>query len=1127
MAARAQAQAATPSSSRIPHREAVVGDGWKLPKGACNFRESSLGGGIKCGCRRFWIDRAVSQVSPSASSENGAGNGQNALCMCRHHACFHDEAYRPPSSNSTSVVSNPAVDATPVHVHPEDADRAAGSPLYVLLRSPANISRGSTVLDPSASMDRLGPGGDNAASSSSSHACGQRGSGRREYPRDTAGSTTAAEKALSRLADEFIPASKAPHSQVSSSGLPPIPSQCLMPPEHLNTESFDAILQRNDGKASQLPNKPSAPTNNSNAVVTSQHPTGLGLSLVTEISEVDTECIESVTTSANSSFVKHRLLEDQENYLQSKIEQELSLSATNKLNSASAQSTPYAASTISVFHPTQHRRNQTLWKSRSFISPRNAIAGTTATHMAPPSMTPEGTIQTEAATPSQQGTPDLRTLDHLETRRAVKELIGAVDALDKEVKRIGGGMSHSTPRVLDDNGDRAQAPSRGQTSPATALGHLLTADGKPSGLISPLSQLLPPLKSLLAAYPTILDVVKGYAARLDVLENASFSNAPVEDIQQEMELVEGRVLELEGRVEELEKWRTSHEEDSGGSITRRHRTTKRKADDGGVNDGSTSFVSNTSSVTNTSSTLIAAAVDRSGMLSRIDSLSSRLHELESSAPPSLARPWEVEIIFTPWGRSMKGVWFAEDDFPAPSSGSTTQTTEGWIQPQGPIELSRRGSMQILDEKSGGWSETAIRQWARGMEPWMVPKACSQKSRVYERLRSRGLVRTIQVSGNGAADVQAAMIAAFGSLMETLNGSQDTTVKGRLSSFSSRNEDTPMLPMGLSAPFIPLRKLHRESRLRFLNPEEMLTPALWTVDFLASSAVMMAKAGQKLLFVTHRDGYIQSQDERTQWTWQKLRELPRVDPTGQSFNEMSSGQVHEADAKEPCWEWDGKLDPPISSTSSSSFASITSSHGSSQHSYQVKPTPLSPDRHSSDESEPNLHKSPHPISPVSQFPHSNHRCRTSTPRILPNPFLNKRHRPFWTSTPRRSNPPSPFFSEIGAPFPGSSAATAAIGGAKRGTTPSAYATPYSGPIAIDNRGRGAGSATGIDDEKKREDEDEIWEGVESEGAEIECHNEVVEDLVEKFLEESGGEKGVVVKEESGDEFFEEESAAWDS
>ncbi|KAH0537117.1 hypothetical protein FGG08_006079 [Glutinoglossum americanum] len=1096
--------------------------------------------------------------------------------MCRHHACFHDVVYRPSSSSSTSAVPNPGLEVTPAHVYRRDADRTAASPLYVLIRSPADLSRGSTVLDPSILVDndrrRASNGGITTSPSLLNDHERQHNSyssGLGETPQETTNSTAAAEQALLHIADGLAPTTRAPCSQASSSGLPPIPSQCLLSSENVRPDVLDAI-QSNDDRASRSLRKSSAPVNSGAAATTAHPAAGLGLSLITEASEADTERIESAATSAHSSFVRQRLLEDQESHLQSRIEYELSLNVANKRNSTSSESTPYAPSTISVFQPTQHKRNQTPWKTCSLVSSRGAPAITTG-NMVAPSGTPEDTVQTELATPC---TPDLRMLDNLETRKAVKEVIGMVDLLDREVKRIEGGITYTnrSPQHApsDDSCDQLQLLPKGQKSTLAPPSHL-SADLKSSNLISSLSHLLPALKSLLTQYPTILDVIKSYATRFDVLENASYSNAPVEDLQQKVELVEDRVLDLEGKVEEFEKWRTGHDEDSS-SVTRRHQTARgktEKAEDEGVNARSTSFVSTTSSATNasnTSSALIAAAIDRSGMLSRFESLSSRLHELEASAPPSLARPWEVEIVFLPWGRSLKGIWFPADDFPASSSGSTTQATESWMQTQGPIELSRRGSMQILDEKPGGWNETAIRQWAKGTEPWMVPRACGQTSRVYERLCSRGLARTIQVTGNGAADVQAAMIAAFGSLMETFNGSQNSLIKGGHSPFSSRSEDTPGLPLGLAAPFIPLRKLHRESRLRFLNPEEMLTSALWTVDFLASSTIMMAKAGQKRLFVTHRDGYIQyDRDERTQWTWQKLRELPRADLSELSpVDLMSSGQVREADAKEACWEWDGKLDPQIPSTSSS-FASGTS-HGSSRHCYQAKPSLFSPDHHSSDESESNLRKSPRPISPVSQFPHSHHR-RTSTPRTTPTPLLSKRRtpsseyrvssptkplssskrrrtsrspthdnpstqdRPVWASTPHRSNPPSPFFSEIGVPYPGSS--VAAVANNKRGTTPFAYATPHSGPVAIDSRGRDIGSTVGTDEGGKREEEDEVWEGVESEGIEVEGHEEVVGGLVERFWEESGGGNGVDVnvkreqEYEDGDEFFDEESAAWDS
>ncbi|KAI9769510.1 MAG: hypothetical protein M1840_003987 [Geoglossum simile] len=1156
-----QAQAATTSiSSPNSQPEAAIGDRWQFPKGPCNFRESSFRGGIKCGCRRFWTDRTVGgSGSTNAGIENGVRNGQVTWCMCKHHACFHDEEPRPSSSSSAPAVPSSGLEVAPVHVHRRDGDCTTGSPLCLFVRSPAGLSRGSTILDPSIFGDNDKRPASNGGNTASSSLIYDQGVG--QPLQETASAIAAAEQALLRPGGQTISVNGAAQAQASSSGMPPIPSQCLLSSQYLRPYSLEAF-QGDGGKALMPFNAPSDSNGISAPAEASHHHTGLGLSLITENSEADTERIESAATSAHSSFVRQRPLEDHESHLQSKIEQELSSNASNIRNSSSAQSTPCAASMISMFQPTQHKRSQALWKTHPLIPPRNNLTRNTGGEMAFPPSIPEDTMQTEVATPSQQGTPDLRALDNLEMRKTVKELIGMIDLLDQEVRRIGGSITrvHRSPPLApnDNSRDQPQVISTKQLSTAISPRQPPNTDTKSDDLISSLSFLLPSLKPLLTAYLTVLGVIKSYAGRLDVLENVSFSNAPVEDLQQKVELAEDRVLDLEGKVDELEKWRTSHDED-GISNTGKHRSRRWKIEDEAVNvtAQSTSFVSTASAATNASNTslaLVAAAIDRKEMLSRIEVLSSRLHELEASAPPSPACPWEIEVVFIPWGRNMKGIWFPTDNFPASSSGSLTQMTEDWMQTQGPIELSRRGSMQLLDEKSGGWSETAIRRWAKGTETWMVPRACGERSRIYERLLSRGLVRTIQVTGNGAADVQSALIAAFGPLVEALNGSQSSPAKASHSSFSSRNEDIP-LPLGLNAPFIPLRKLHKDSRLRFLNPEEILTSALWTVDFLSSSTIMMATGGRKRLFVTNADGYIQyNRDEQAGWTWQRLRELPRVRPAP---SETSGGQVHEADAKEACWEWDWRLDPQVSSTSSS-FAS-NASHGSSQLSFQLKHSPPSPDRHSSDESEPNVHKSPRPISPVSQFPHSNHHHRTSTPHTIPTTSLSKRRtpsndhnlsssptkplalkrrrtsrsptfdttsvpdRPIWTSTPRRSNPPSPFFSEIGVPYPGSSTAATAAGGARRGTTPFAYATPHSGPIVTDNR-------------KKREEEEDVWEGVESEAEEL-------VEKVEKAWEGLGGEGESALKgsghgdgceeqeenEEEAEEFSEEEidDVCWDS
>ncbi|KAI6780938.1 uncharacterized protein J7T54_003080 [Emericellopsis cladophorae] len=107
-------------------------------------------------------------------------------------------------------------------------------------------------------------------------------------------------------------------------------------------------------------------------------------------------------------------------------------------------------------------------------------------------------------------------------------------------------------------------------------------------------------------------------------------------------------------------------------------------------------------------------------------------------------------------------------------------------------------------------------------------------------------------------------------------------------------------LGLQSSWIPLRKVHKDSRLRFLTPAEMLNPTVWDVQFLNS---VMMRASEPRLFITHPDAYLQDfQSYETGWTWQRVRELTRV----YTENE-SSQQVPEADALEDCWAWTDTLD----------------------------------------------------------------------------------------------------------------------------------------------------------------------------------------------------------------------------
>ncbi|KAG7123635.1 hypothetical protein HYQ44_002271 [Verticillium longisporum] len=57
--------------------------------------------------------------------------------------------------------------------------------------------------------------------------------------------------------------------------------------------------------------------------------------------------------------------------------------------------------------------------------------------------------------------------------------------------------------------------------------------------------------------------------------------------------------------------------------------------------------------------------------------------------------------------------------------------------------------------------------------WLLAKACGAQSLIDRRLRSRGLVKTISVKGPDARSVEAAIQAAFGSILHRFHASTST------------------------------------------------------------------------------------------------------------------------------------------------------------------------------------------------------------------------------------------------------------------------------------------------------------------------------------------------------------------
>lgn len=376
-------------------------------------------------------------------------------------------------------------------------------------------------------------------------------------------------------------------------------------------------------------------------------------------------------------------------------------------------------------------------------------------------------------------------------------------------------------------------------------------------------------------FQDLSNTVQSHGERIDRLETVSFHNDH-EDCREQHEQSDLRVTELESRVEELEKTLND-----GSSVASSQYRRRRPA----VDESAASVVS--------VSTTASGRTDRAELYNELAVLKAQLSHLQASSFPCYSKPWEVEIVFLPF--PLKGVWYESREFPSQRvSGGSNVDADDWTQ--------MPNSSSTLERHSPGTYE-----WV-GPElqsEWLLPRACASGNVVDQRLRSRGLIKTIAVRSPDARSVQQAVSAAFGTLFRTMSRMQANVYHGstthhRVSRF-----------LGLQQPWVPLRKIHKDSRLRFLSPPEMITPTSWDVSFLSSSVVMKA-TGVHRLFITQPEAYLQDEDAYDNaWGWQRLRELSRVYPDSQT----SQQDVPEADAMEDCWAWNDKLDDQSSSQDS--------------------------------------------------------------------------------------------------------------------------------------------------------------------------------------------------------------------
>jgi hypothetical protein len=547
----------------------------------------------------------------------------------------------------------------------------------------------------------------------------------------------------------------------------------------------------------------------------------------------------------------------------------------------------------------------------------------------------------------------------------------------------------------------------------------------PPQVIERLESYLKPLHAMTHTLPFALNPLKELPNRVDRLEcekeSLSFTHIPFE-VQQQLEMQDGRILELEHWKDEHDALHRHIDADQSSHSTKVHE----------------SFGSNQS----TSSVVVVARREYEALVDRVDMAEKRLDMAEAALPPSMGNPWEIEVVVLPWGPELRGIWFAPDQPMHDAADPLTQDSEDWTQgmyltqrlPSSQATARRKSgpgsngkasltSSLNFSETESGWSSQAISDWAAGdVDEWLWPKACGSNSLVYKRLQSRGFIRHVTLTSPNARSIQRALSSAFADLFEHFR-------------FSEGEEDTAIHAYpALRAPFIPLRKFPKDKRLRFLARSEMANAARWDAQFLSGDVMMRVPGGKKRLYVTQRESYVQQKDEdddllpmeepspKRAWTWQSIRELPRFQEPG-SDSQMEGNEatcdVPEADAKEACWAFHGAFDTAPASVSGSVNSSFNSHH-SAQIELSVRPAGRDWRRSMTPSSilKNKPLQPPQPLSPQSEYPQlrpgSRRRRTNSSSMADPAPLLSSGKRRLnsptkqeqgWGSHPQYSARPS--------------------------------------------------------------------------------------------------------------------------
>ncbi|KAK5115695.1 hypothetical protein LTR62_000784 [Meristemomyces frigidus] len=485
--------------------------------------------------------------------------------------------------------------------------------------------------------------------------------------------------------------------------------------------------------------------------------------------------------------------------------------------------------------------------------------------MGPPVHIPQVEVQvgsadeysaTEVATPSIRGTPDL--------------CASAAVGLQPRVSSFR--FPAAGPSQRNATGNLGEQRSPRQIPPFPAASRATRA--------SPIVNFSPP-GAAAGSVVEMENVLRTLSRRVEVLEGMSFSQVPVEEVHERFEHMDSRVLDLE-------VWRTHSESERVEQQSAEASQSKRRrllpSEDSSFSSEGSAFDSAAAAQTDT--IVLATLAANAETVPRIDALERRVGELEHASLPSFGRPWHVQVVLLPWGSALRGIWFSAQEATQNSHRHGTQVSDEWSMAQPTLKL------PFTSADSGAWTTESIQAWAKNTHNWLSPKACGPNGTVFHRLASRGLVQDVVVTGSDSGHILNAIKAAFHPILAD----------------HAHNDETDTIANALSEPYIPLRKVRKSSRLRFLSPAEMVTSASWTAGFLDDSVCMKVTDGPRRLYLTTPEAYLQNQESG--YTWAQVRHLPLYDADADEHAAQATNA-----AIEECWTYNDHLDRSISAAAS--------------------------------------------------------------------------------------------------------------------------------------------------------------------------------------------------------------------